>query len=132
MEAATAGQAPAGAGGQEPRKFPVKWILWGVLAAMLVVRGGPVLLWFRRELPRTERMQAALYSTTTLPLLVALTELAVADGSMPTDIGAALVGAGVLSVVALPMIASRLGRRDRDDPRARPDAGPADGVAETV
>ncbi|MCB7135904.1 cation:proton antiporter [Cellulosimicrobium marinum] len=102
------------------------------LAAMLVVRGGPVLLWFRRELPRTEKVQAALYSTTTLPLLVALTEIAVDDGSMPSDIGAALVGAGVLSVIALPMIASRLGRRSPDDPRDRPDAGPADGVEETI
>ncbi|MBD5784849.1 cation:proton antiporter [Cellulosimicrobium terreum] len=98
------------------------------LAAMLLVRGGPVLLWFRRELPRTERVQAALYSTTTLPLLVALTEIAVEDGSMPTDIGAALVGAGVVSVIILPMVASRLGSRGSGDAEGAPgDAGPADG-----
>jgi Kef-type K+ transport system membrane component KefB len=104
------------------------------LVAMLVVRGGPVLLWFRRELPGSERVQAALYSTTTLPLLVALTEIAVDDGSMPSDVGAALVGAGVLSVIALPMIASRLGRRTGPPP-ARDDGAaeePPEGVVQTV
>ncbi len=105
------------------------------LAAMLVVRGGPVLLWFRRELPRTEGVQAALYSTTTLPLLVALTEIAVEDGSMPSDVGAALVGAGVLSVITLPLVASRLGRRHPPPERARDDGSaeePPEDVARTV
>ncbi|MFC8922161.1 cation:proton antiporter [Cellulosimicrobium sp. NPDC057127] len=105
------------------------------LAAMLVVRGGPVLLWFRQELPRTERVQAALYSTTTLPLLVALTEIAVEDGSMPTDIGAALVGAGVLSVVTLPLIASRMGARRAPAAPARDDGtaeDPPEDVVRTV
>jgi Kef-type K+ transport system membrane component KefB len=81
------------------------------LALMLVVRGGPVLLWFRRELPRVERVQTALYSATALPLLVALTEIAVDEGAMTSRVGAALVGAGVLSVIVLPIVASRLGPR---------------------
>ncbi|WP_216093386.1 cation:proton antiporter [Cellulosimicrobium cellulans] len=105
------------------------------LAAMLVVRGGPVLLWLRGALPRTERVQAALYSTTTLPLLVALTEIAVDDGSMPSDVGAALVGAGVLSVVTLPLIASRLGTRRTEPAPARDDGaaeGPPEDVVQTV
>jgi len=75
------------------------------------VRGGPVLLWFRRELPPVERVQTALYAATALPLLVALTEIAVSQGAMSSRVGAALVGAGVLSVVVLPMVASRLGPR---------------------
>ncbi|OLT47893.1 cation:proton antiporter [Cellulosimicrobium sp. CUA-896] len=101
------------------------------LVAMLVVRGGPVLVWFRRELPRTERVQAALYSTTTLPLLVALTQIAVDDGSMPSDVGAAIVGAGVLSVVTFPLVASRLGGRGRPSEPARDD-GAADEPPEDV
>lgn len=80
-------------------------------ALMVVVRGGPVLLWFRRELPPVERVQTALYAATALPLLVALTEIAVSQGAMSSRVGAALVGAGVLSVVVLPMVASRLGPR---------------------
>ncbi|QJW38186.1 cation:proton antiporter [Cellulosimicrobium protaetiae] len=83
-----------------------------LLVLMLVVRGGPVLLWFRRELPRVERVQTALYSATALPLLVAITEIAVAEDAMTTRVGAALVGAGVVSVIVLPMVASRLGPQD--------------------
>lgn len=81
------------------------------LAAMLVVRGGAVLLWMRRDLDRTELVQAALYSTTTLPVLVALTGLAVDDGALPSNVGAAIVGAGVLSVIILPFVAGRLSGR---------------------
>jgi Kef-type K+ transport system membrane component KefB len=97
-------------------------------ALMVVVRGGPVLLWFRRELPPVERVQTALYSATALPLLVALTEIAVEQGAMTSRVGAALVGAGVLSVIVLPMVASRLDPRPAgtggttgtsDDARAR-------------
>ncbi|GLY57217.1 MAG: cation:proton antiporter [Cellulosimicrobium funkei] len=86
-------------------------------ALMVVVRGGPVLLWFRRELPSVERVQTALYAATALPLLVALTEIAVEQGAMTSQVGAALVGAGVLSVIVLPMVASRLGPRE---PGVRP------------
>jgi len=86
-------------------------------ALMVVVRGGPVLLWFRRDLPPVERVQTALYAATALPLLVALTEIAVEQGAMTPRVGAALVGAGVLSVIVLPMVASRLGPR-----RTEPDA----------
>ncbi len=105
-----------------------------ILALMLLVRGGPVLFFFRRDLPARERAQTALYSATALPVLVALTELAVDDGAMSSRTGAALVGAGVLSVIVLPMVASRLGR-DRDDadlPADRRTDGPQDGVVETV
>ncbi|MDN5777697.1 MAG: cation:proton antiporter, partial [Humibacillus sp.] len=95
------------------------------LAAMLVVRGGAVLLWLRRDLDRIELAQAALYSTTTLPVLVALTGLAVDDGALPPNVGAAIVGAGVLSVIILPFVAGRLSGRG-----AEQDFAP-DGASET-
>ena len=101
-----------------------------LLVLMLVVRGGPVLLLFRRGLPGRERVQTALYSATALPLLVALTEIAVADGSMSSSTGAALVGAGVLSVIVLPMVASRLGGAAPEAGRA--DESPPDEVVETL
>lgn len=100
-----------------------------LLVLMLVVRGGPVLLLFRRGLPGRERVQTALYSATALPLLVALTEIAVADGAMTSSTGAALVGAGVLSVIVLPMVASRLGGAPE---AGRADESPPDEVVETV
>jgi Kef-type K+ transport system membrane component KefB len=83
---------------------------------MVVVRGGPVLLWLRGELPAAERVAAALYSATALPLLVALTEIAVEGELMSTRTGAALVGAGVLSVILLPMVAGRLPARAGAEP----------------
>lgn len=78
------------------------------LLLLLLVRGGPVLLWLRRDLDPRERVQVGLYSATTLPLLVALTELAVTDGLMSKDAAAALVGGGVLSIVVFPLVAQRL------------------------
>ncbi|KAJ8146095.1 hypothetical protein OY671_000833 [Metschnikowia pulcherrima] len=86
-------------------------------ALMVVVRGGPVLSWFRRESPSVERVQTALYAATASPSLVALTEIAVEQGAMTSQVGAALVGAGVSSVIVSPMVASRLGPRE---PGVRP------------
>lgn len=81
------------------------------LALMLVVRGGPALVWYRRALPAiSERGQLALFSATALPLLVALTELAVGRGEMREDSAAALVGAGAVSVLAFPYLARMIGR----------------------
>ncbi|MGW2092596.1 cation:proton antiporter domain-containing protein [Promicromonospora sukumoe] len=86
---------------------------------MVVVRGGPVLLWLRRELPAAERVQTALYSATALPLLVALTGIAVKRDIMSTATGAALVGAGVLSVMVLPLVAGGITSRTTGEPAGR-------------
>ncbi|MGN8245159.1 cation:proton antiporter [Cellulomonas soli] len=84
------------------------WLPPVFLVLLLVVRGGPALFWLRRDLGARERVQVALYSATTLPLLVALTELSVDEGLMPRDTAAALVGAGVLSIIVFPLVAQRL------------------------
>ncbi|MFD7311670.1 cation:proton antiporter [Promicromonospora sp. NPDC059942] len=94
-----------------------------LFALMVLVRGGPVLLWLRRELPTGERVQSALYSATALPLLVALTGIAVERGIMSTQTGAALVGAGVLSVIVLPLVAGRIPVRG-GEPTERDTEGP--------
>ena len=49
-------------------------------------------------------------TATTLPLLVALSEIGVESGVMLPENAAALVGAGVLSVAIFPLIATRLNR----------------------
>ncbi len=87
------------------------------LLIMLVVRGGPALLWYRRSLPLKGRIQLAIFTATSLPLLVALTELAVDDGTMATDSAAALVGAGAVSVLVFPLLALSLGRAE-SEPKA--------------
>ena len=51
-----------------------------------------------------------LLSATTLPLLVALTQIGLSTGTMKPENAAALVGAGVLSVLCFPLIATAIHR----------------------
>jgi Kef-type K+ transport system membrane component KefB len=77
----------------------------------LVVRGTPALLLYRSALPlRRDRMALAVFSATQLPLVVAITTLAVAEGHMRSSTAAALVGAGALSTLAGPLHGLRLRR----------------------
>lgn len=83
------------------------------LALFLVVRGLPALL-YRTELGRNEMVSLGLLQSAALPLVVVITGLGVADGLMRPDNAAALVGAGLLSVVVFPIVAlSFHGRSDR-------------------
>ena len=75
------------------------------LVLLLVVRGLPTLVLSREALPAGERRALALYASTGLPLIVAVTTLGIAAGEMRTDTSAALVGAGMVSVLAYPMLA---------------------------
>ena len=81
------------------------------LVLMLLVRGLPTLFVYRKDLRPVRRTQLMLISATALPLLVALADIGVGNGSMLPENGAALVGAGVLSVALFPLIAVRLQRR---------------------
>ncbi len=80
------------------------------LALLLIVRGLPSLLVYRRVLPARQRVEMTFISATTLPLLIALAEIGQRDGVMLPATEAALVGAGVLSVLVFPLIAVRLHR----------------------
>jgi Kef-type K+ transport system membrane component KefB len=84
-------------------------------ALFVVVRGLPALLFYRRDLPMRGRVQLMLLTATALPLLVALAHIGLDSGTMLPENAAALVGAGVLSVVVFPAVAVSLGR-----PGARP------------
>ncbi len=76
----------------------------------LVVRGLPALLFYRRDLPMRGRVQMMLLTATALPLLVALAEIGLATRTMLPENAAALVGAGVLSVIVFPAIAVGINR----------------------
>ena len=86
-----------------------KLLLFFVL--FLVVRGTPAMLLYRGVLPlKADRMALALFSSTQLPLVVAITTLAVRDGHMRSATAAALVGAGALSTLAGPLHGLRMRR----------------------
>lgn len=74
----------------------------------LVVRGVPALLLYRRVLSGRERAALALMSSTQLPLVLAITAVAVEAGHMRASTAAALVGAAVLSTLIFPILGLRL------------------------
>jgi Kef-type K+ transport system membrane component KefB len=76
-----------------------------LLALLLVVRGLPSLLVYRNDLILRERVEMTFITATSLPLLIALAEIGEQDGVMLPATAAALVGAGVLSVLIYPLIA---------------------------
>ncbi len=82
------------------------------LILLLLVRGLPTLL-NRGVLAARERRVLALSSATSLPLIVVITELGKATGRMLPENAAALVGAGILSVLLFPLIALSLRSRAR-------------------
>ena len=77
-------------------------------ALLLVIRGLPTLFFFSGLLPGRERLQLMFLTSTTLPLLVAVTTVGVQDGHMRPENAAALVGAGMVSVALCPLIGIRL------------------------
>jgi hypothetical protein len=83
------------------------------LVLFLVVRGTPALLLYRRDLPGDQRAPLAFFSATALPLVVVITTIGVSEGRMRPVNAAALVGAGMLSVLLYPMIARALLGRAR-------------------
>jgi Kef-type K+ transport system membrane component KefB len=87
---------------------PARLVVFFVL--FLVVRGLPALFFYRHDLPMRGRVQMMLLTATALPLLVALAEIGLESGVMLPENAAALVGAGVLSVIVFPAVAVGLAR----------------------
>jgi Kef-type K+ transport system membrane component KefB len=77
----------------------------------LVVRGTPALLLYRGVLRARQRAALAFFSSTQLPLVVAITTLAVEGGHMRSSTAAGLVGAAMLSTLFFPFIGLALQRR---------------------
>jgi Kef-type K+ transport system membrane component KefB len=84
----------------------LKMILFFFL--FLVVRGAPALLLYRDVLDARARAALALMCSTQLPLVLAITTLAVETGHMRPSTAAALVGAAVLSTLVFPILGLRL------------------------
>ncbi|UDY34698.1 cation:proton antiporter [Dermatobacter hominis] len=74
------------------------------LALFLVVRGLPAMVVYRRTLPTRQRVALGVLQSTTLPLLVVITQIGLETKDMRPSNAAALVGAGMLSVLVLPIV----------------------------
>ena len=88
---------------------PLRLLLFFVL--LIVVRGLPSLLVYRRALAPVQRLEMTFITATSLPLLIALAAIGEQDGVMLPATAASLIGAGVLSVLVFPLIAVGLHRR---------------------
>ena len=77
---------------------------------LLLVRGTPVFL-YRAELAPGERVPFVLYTSLGLSILIAVTNIGVETGRMLPEIAAALVGAGMVSVLVFPALAMWLRSR---------------------
>jgi Kef-type K+ transport system membrane component KefB len=111
---------------QAPQRLVAFFVL------LLAVRGLPALFLYRRDLRSTERVQLMFLTATALPLLVALTDIGLQNGTMLPENAAALVGAGALSVLVFPMVAVGIHRRQVDSQRAETRAEPDADTAATI
>jgi Kef-type K+ transport system membrane component KefB len=87
------------------------------LCLFLVVRGVPALLLYRGVLAARDRAALAFFGATQLPLVVAITTVAVETGQMRSSTAAALVGAAIVSTLVFPLVGLHLrrGQADRVD-----------------
>jgi Kef-type K+ transport system membrane component KefB len=101
------------------------------LALLFIVRGLPALLVYRKALPRSSRLALALVQATGLPLIVVISTIGLETGSMRPSTAAALVAAGMASVLVFPMAGFSIfdrARRQATNQASTPpgEANPAD------
>jgi Kef-type K+ transport system membrane component KefB len=82
------------------------------LALFLVVRGLPAILLYRDLMSFRDRVALAFFTSTELPMVVAITTVALGRHRMRPVTAASLVGAAILSTLFFPFVAERL-RRER-------------------
>ena len=100
-------------------------------ALFLVVRGAPALLLYRDVLNGRDRLALAFFTSTQLPLVLAITTVARETGHMRASTAASLVGAAVLSTLVFPMLGLRLRRGAPADVPPATEAGGGTQVALT-
>lgn len=82
----------------------------------LVVRGIPAMLLYHNVFDMRNRGALAFYSATELPLVVAITTIAVEAGHMKTSTAAGLVGAAMLSTLVFPFVGLALRKASKEAP----------------
>ena len=95
-------------------------VLIAFVAAIVVLRGGPILVATMterrpdgagRRFSRRDSVRVALYGSTGLPIIVAVTSVAVSNGQMSQANSSLLVAGGAVTVLLLPMAATLLAGR---------------------
>jgi Kef-type K+ transport system membrane component KefB len=81
------------------------------LGLFVVVRGTPSLLWLGDLGPRMT-LSHALCAATGLPLIVAIVGIGTKNGAIAEDVGTSLIGAGMVSVLVLPLLATAIASRE--------------------
>jgi Kef-type K+ transport system membrane component KefB len=94
------------------------------LLAIVLIRGLPALL-YRPALGNRQIAVAALLQATTLPFIVAASMIGIELGLLDDATGAALIAAGLISVLVFPLVALTLLRREEPAPAQRPIASAA-------
>ena len=84
------------------------------LLLMLIVRGLPGSIAAPPKSTFADRSALTLFSATGLPIIVAVTNIGLSEGDLQKGTATALVGAGMLSVLAFPIIALALRKRSAD------------------
>jgi Kef-type K+ transport system membrane component KefB len=95
------------------------WLLALLVPLFYITRGLPIFL--REQFTNTgsglvdwrERAQLSLYSATALPIIVAVTEVAVSSGILDSNHASILVAAGSATVLLFPLIASLIKPADK-------------------
>jgi Kef-type K+ transport system membrane component KefB len=98
----------------EPRTLALLPIF---LVLLLIVRGLPSMLAAPAGSDWRDRAATVLFGATGLPIIVAVTGIGVDTGELPSGTAAALVGAGMLSVLLFPLLGLAMRRRASDAPR---------------
>jgi Kef-type K+ transport system membrane component KefB len=103
------------------------------LVMMLLIRGLPAMLVYRGVLTTRERSAMTLLQSTALPLLVVITQIGLETHRMEPGNAAALVGAGMLSVLVFPLVGfAVLGERGAAPADDEPDVGESEALGGLV
>ena len=86
---------------------------------LLAVRGASAILWLRDLAPR-ETLALSFFGGTQLPLVVAIVGIGMDRGEIASDVGASLVGAGMISVLVFPLVGLRLAGGPSGETRSEP------------
>jgi Kef-type K+ transport system membrane component KefB len=107
-------------------------VLLAFVLAIILVRGGPILLAAMtqrrqdgsgREFSPRDSVRIGVYGSTGLPIIVAVTSVAVSAGQMSEANSSLLVAGGAVTVLLLPMAATLLERTEQDsETESEPDS----------
>ena len=101
----------SGAGVSLPAAFESVGLLFGFIGLLVLIRGGIVAVSLNinketRGMRKREKYAVSAYCTMALPLVVAVTDVAVESGAMGTNTASILVSAGAITVLLIPIATS--------------------------